>query len=178
MAHSRSRSSRTFGNAPQRRLTAWDGGVPMVTTSTLISSDTAFLLGLGATPLVEGLTLIRIRGEFLISLMSAGSDGDGYVGAVGIGMASLPAFTAGAASLPMPVTEIGDENWLWHSQINIFSPSAGLESPAATQRITIDSKAMRKDPVGMALYFAVELIETGVATARVSANTRFLFKLP
>jgi len=113
--------------------------------------------------------------------------GDGFVGAVGIGIASLAAVTAGIASVPTPITEEGADNWLWHRYFRISSPFAtgttavnGLAMnviPGAL-RVEIDSKSMRKFPQDLSIYAAIEVVEGGTATADAFLNTRFLAKLP
>ena len=131
---------------------------------------------------------MRTRGEVLMYLSAATAVFDGFIGAFGIGFASAAAMTAGAASLPTPITEFDSDNWIYHRFYNILSPGA-ISGGAATDadvggavaaavRWEIDSKAMRKvpdDDVG--LYMAWEHTLTGTANLRIQARCRMLTKL-
>ena len=48
---------------------------------------------------------------------------------------------------------------------------------ASSLRLEVDSKAMRKFPVEMALYAVVEIVEVGTATINFHFDSRVLFKL-
>ena len=161
-----------------RRLTNWGGG-PGSNAAASITSSTAFILGGGITFGAAG-TVVRIRGNFQAFLLSYSSAGDGFHGAVGIGLASEAAFTAGIASLPTPITEAGWDGWLWH---NFFGVHGGLAAGASAVGVSnpgvdidIDSKAMRKVSDDMVIYAAAEVTETGVASMSVFLNSRMLLK--
>jgi len=166
------------GFAPRTaRLTAWGLGPEGALAH---SSSVAQGFATGIVPTSEGFTIVRIRGEFLAFLQSAGSNGDGFQGAVGIGLASDEAFAVGITALPTPLSDDEDELWIWHSFFNIFAGTAatGSREPAATVRLPVDTKAMRKFPVGTTMFAAVEVVETGVAVGSSKLLTRMLFKLP
>jgi len=136
--------------------------------------------------LVEGLTLVRTRGEVEIHLSTASAAGAGFRGAFGIGVASLAAVTAGVASIPTPITEADNDNWLYHRFFSVIAADAIAVSGAASEalqggmqavRFEVDSKAMRKVPVGTALYGIVEVVLSGTAAAQFAFNSRMLFKL-
>lgn len=156
------------------RVSSWSTG-PGGTTATQISATSAVLVGSGSTPTIP-LTVLRLRGELLIHLDTVGSAGDGYRGAFGVGIASLPAFTAGINSLPTPITEDADENWLYHTYFAVTSPTATLADQTGSTffRMTIDSKAMRKADVDKVFYAAIEVVETGAAVMTCSFDSRFL----
>ena len=167
----------------QRRLTVWDAGVGG-TGKTSVTSLTPQFMGSALVPLVEGLTIIRLRGELLIQLTLATAAKDGMAGAVGIGIATLAAVTAGIGAVPTPITEQGDENWLWWQAFSVTCPqigsaaSEGLAAGGSVFRAVIDSKAMRKFPIGTSLYAAVEVgTETGAAAIDGFLDTRILLKL-
>jgi len=172
------RHSRGFvRGAGVRRQTAWDNG-PGGTAITQLSASGASLVGGAASSSVEGLTLVRTRGILAVSLSAVTSPGDGFFGAVGIGIATLAAVTAGIGSLPTPITEASDENWVWHQYFSIHATEAVIgEGAGDHQSIEIDSKAMRKAPVGTACYAAIEVVEIGTGVLDVFLNTRQLFKL-
>ena len=126
---------------------------------------------------------MRIRGEFLAFLSLATDALDGFSGAVGIGIATVTAITAGVASVPTPITEAESDNWLWHRFFALkaggpFITTADPGGNLSTQlRIEIDSKAMRKNPLELALYAAVEVVEVGTATVSFHLDSRVLDKL-
>ena len=160
----------------QRRQTAWAIGVNGTVAH---STSVAQLYSVGAVPSAEGLTIVRIRGTFLAYLVTVGSNNDGFKGAVGIGIVTDEAFTAGIASIPAPFSDEEDELWIWHSFFHIIgaSTSSPSQQPAATVRLEVDSKAMRKFPVGNTLFAAVEVVESGVVSGESHIDTRTLVKL-
>ena len=153
------------GGGAVRRLTAWDVGIQTTGggAAQMISSSSAVLFGTGATPTHDGITMIRIRGEFNMRLTSAGGASEGFHGAIGLAKAPSAAFLAGIASLPTPITEDAWDGWFYHQYINLFAMSAGITEDSSWQRITVDVKAMRKLPEDEVLYGAIELTEVGVA---------------
>jgi len=181
----RSRSGFHRGQS-SRRLTAWSEGVGG-TAETAVTSVTPQFLGDSLEPGIPGLTLIRLRGELLISLTQASAAKDGMIGAVAIGIATKAAILAGVVSVPTPITEQDSENWLWYQAFAVVCPTIGTgvsdgvssASTSASFRVTIDSKAMRKLPEEMALYAMIEVgSELGAAAVSVFLDTRALFKLP
>ncbi len=139
-------------------------------------------------PVVAGLTIVRIRGMFHWALQSAAAQLDGFQGAFGIGIATAAAINAGIASLPTPITEMGDENWLYHRIIGIHAGGIINQGVAAdedqvnatwaAERFEVDSKAMRKFDDGMGLYAAFEVVELGTAVGNIFFDSRMLVKLP
>ena len=161
-----------------RRLTAWEDG-PGGVGETSFSSSAAAFHGQAVSPTAGPLTIVRIRGELMVMLSSATAIADGYDGAVGIGLATLPAVTAGIASVPTPLTEANSDSWLYHRFISLRAPVANeFQSLAIAARIEVDSKAMRKFDTEHAIYFAAEFTEVGIAVLRLHFNSRMLVKLP
>ncbi len=126
-------------------------------------------------------TIMRIRGGGLFSVHAATAAQDGYEVGLGIGLVSEQAFTAGAASIPGPLTDRDWDGWIWHSMTTCRASTAtiadGVNSSPAAWRFEIDSKAMRKwDSGADALVGMLEVTELGSATAELQANTRLLLK--
>ena len=173
--------------ASPRRLTAWIPGTGGTTVLTTTDSIAAFL-GSAVQPTVEGLTIIRNRGELVLALCASSAIASGFRGAFGIGIATLAAVTAGIASVPTPITEADAENWLYHRFFTLtgcdaIAGGAALDEElvhpvTASLRIDVDSKAMRKFPSEMALYAAIEVVESGTCTMTADWNSRALVKLP
>ncbi len=174
MAHRRGLSRQVLRSSPSSpRRTSWSLG-PGGTTATAISASSAVLVGSGSTPTVP-LTVVRLRGELMITMVGTAGILEGFRGAFGIGIASLPAFTAGVNSVPTPITEEADENWLYHTYFTIMSQLATINgSVAEIFKMTVDSKAMRKADVDKVFYAAIEVVEVGTAVMDVSFNSRFL----
>jgi len=177
----RSRSGFRPVQRSQRRKTAWSDG----TGGTGITSSTqteAVFVGAALTATQEGATIARMRGYFKAILTAGVSVVDGFSGAFGIGIASLAAVTAGIGSVPTPLTEQSSENWLyWHAfSVHLVTATIG-DGANATSVVferNIDTKAMRKFPTDVALYAAIEVVETGNSTLRFLHDSRALILLP
>ncbi len=173
-------SQRTFARGP-RRKTSWELG-PGGTATTSVSASVAGFLG-SAVSLVSGVaatTVVRIRGQFDIYMTLATAANDGFQGAIGIGLATTQAVAAGIASVPTPITDAGDENWLFWHVVSVHNPQASSVAFARSsfQSLIVDSKAMRKFEDGMSLYAAFELVEIPAASAEMFFDSRMLLKLP
>ena len=108
-----------------RRLTSWEFG-PGGTSETAFTTSSSAFLG-SAVSLVAGVgkvTVVRTRGSFLAYLNTASALNDGYSGAIGIGIASLAAISAGIASVPTPLTEMDSDNWLFHQHFHVHAAGA------------------------------------------------------
>ena len=169
----------------QRRQTSWTAGPGgVVTQSATGSALFPFLL----VPLLEGLTITRMRGELLLYLTSAASANDGFDGAVGIGLVSDEAAAVGITAVPTPIDDIDFEEWIWFQMFSLRSASFLADAAAtdrdipsavsAVARIPIDNKAMRKFPVGKSLVGVIESAETGTAGITAFLSIRSLVTLP
>ena len=172
------------------RKTSWSVG-PHTGASGQGQSISASGAVIGTTNIsiaLDGVTLIRTRGELLLTIITAGGAGEGFVGAFGIGVATAAAIAAGITAVPTPVTEQDAENWIFHRYFSMSAPAAisaagtskewsGIAAGSAVLRLEIDSKAMRKLDVFDGVYFALEVTEVGTATMEWNANCRHLFKL-
>ena len=170
MAHTRGFSQ---GRTRSRRQTGWEEGPGTLTVHTP-SSSSALILGNGQEALVDGQTIIRLRGYVELVLETAAAAGDGFTGAFGIGIASAPAFAVGITAVPTPITELEWEGWMWHQ---IFSVHSGVSSRDRVA-FEIDSKAMRKIGTDEVIYAAWEGTESGTVTSSIALGTRMLVKLP
>ena len=126
-------------------------------------------------------TLIRMRGEVLLQMVSASAALDGFKQlAIGIGIVSGDAFGIGSTAIPGPRTDSTWGGWLWYWTGTMQASSASVTSVEGSQvaRIPIDSKAMRKISPNETIFGAIEA-ETEVGTYVLAAelSTRFLVKL-
>ena len=168
--------SQAVRKAP-RRLTNWGmgpGGTAVVTRSSTGSA----ILGSGVTFGAAG-TVIRTRGHFSAALISFSASGDGFHGAIGVGVASSAAFDTGLAALPTPITEANWDGWLYHSFWDMHGQlAAGATALGDTQNfnLIVDSKAMRKVSDAMTLFAMVEVVEIGTAVVDLFFDSRLLLK--
>ena len=172
-----SRSSRSR-IVSTRRQTGWEQG-PGGFTLFSSAGPTAGILGPSTLLVVDGHTLVRTRGVYELVLKTAATVGDGFHGALGIGVVTEPAFSVGVTAIPTPISEVEWDGWLWHEFFSLTSPTVTPgENSASVIRMPIDSKAMRKVGINEVIYAAIEMTEIGVATLDARLNTRILFKLP
>jgi len=166
----------------QRRRTSWELG-PGSCTEANITGVGSFFLGDAISPTLDGLTLARIRGRLSFLLTSVSAAGSGFCGAFGIGIATAAAVTAGAASLPTPITEQAWDGWLFWMPIQLLGVTAtiadGVNAAAVYQEMVVDTKAMRKMNIEDAVYAIVELeVEEDTAVMEARFDSRGLFFLP
>jgi len=173
---------RPFQGRVSKRSTQWElgpGGDDIATFDvTGISASSAVIIGSGVQPTGEELTITRTRGLLSLQLVVGATVSVGFNVAVGIGVASVPAFTAGAPSVPMPFGEVNWQGWLWHSFFWVgVGIGGGTGGDSEIVNVMIDSKAQRKLRLNDVMYAAVEVGEVGTASLDVRLVTRVLFKL-
>ena len=161
-----------------RRTVDWGIGPSTIGASTSVFGNLLWATGTSPT---QNLTVVRTRGLVTVTLTAAASAGDGFKGAHGIFMMTDASFAIGVTAAMSPLTESNSDMWLWHSFFDVWSVTAtlsdGVNAVGAVHRIVIDSKAMRKDFDPTRVMVGVtEFVESGTATAEVTAETRQLFK--
>ena len=114
--------------------------------------------------------------------VSASVAGDGFDGALGIGIVSTEAFgVASAGGVPGALTDADWDGWIWHSFFHLHqiaaTESEGSNAVGSVARITIDSKAMRIFEDSETLFGDVETVTDGTAVGELWADTRILLKL-
>jgi len=137
----------------------------------------------GQQALEDGLTLVRIRGQFTVCITATTTIGDGFQRfGLGICIVSENAFGVGATAIPAPLTDVGWDGWMWHylgGQLRGFSTTELGVAPMEAVRVEIDTKAMRKIKESDIVVGVIELgSEVGASTLEFAAETRMLFKLP
>ena len=172
----RSRHPRNY----RRRSTTWELGPFGVRA---FSAGTPLLVPTNAQALIDGLTIVRVRGEMLLQLATIDASLSGF-SRIGVGMCVVTenAFNGGSTTVPAPIADIGWNGWLWHWTGTITGTSSATTdvatSPAGIVRVPIDSKAMRIFKNTDVLIGVIEAEdEVGVATANMMFNTRVLVKL-
>jgi len=179
LAHgSRSRFQRGGGSSP--RQTEWGDGPIDATVQSITAAGTT-IVGTGQLATIKQ-TIVRIRGAITLWLPVVTAIGDGFSGVtVGIGIVSFEAFTAGAGSMPSPISDPDWPGWIYYENLGAF---VGLETtevargPMGAARVVIDTKAMRKIGINEIVFGAVAATaEVGTATLSFVMRTRMLAKL-
>jgi len=168
----------------RKRLVVWDSGPNMVRQP---------ITGIGKIVWTNGsilvkeseVTITRVRGQVSMSLDLATAAGDGFNGAIGLGIVSSDAFTVGQSAMPGPFSDPEWPGWFWHrywSLRGVAAQTAGeniaRNAVSGEDRFEIDSKAMRKQGDNETLFGMIETaVETGTAGMDVLADTRVLDKL-
>ena len=179
-----------FSRTSVRHRSQWEVG-PRTSSnggSQIISGSVAQIGALTAVAQVDGITLIRTRGELLMYLTSAVASLDGFFGAFGIGKATAAALLVGVTAVPTPITEESWDGWLYHRFFSLMAPGPIAVATAAQEqlqvapavsalRFEVDSKAMRKIDVDESFYCAIEVVEVGASSMSWHMNSRMLVKL-
>jgi len=175
-----------------RRQTGWGGGPASAANgggSTVFTTSSSQVGAVVSTPSIDGLTIVRVRGDFLFRLLTASAVSDGFFGAVGLALFNDTAIAIGITALNTPITDEGWDGWMWHHYFSCIatgqisaagaSVSGGQQdNVAAAVRIDVDTKAMRKIPVGMSLAVVVQVTVNDTANGQYHFNSRVLTKLP
>jgi len=161
-----------------RRLTQWGVGPNIVDGAASGNQQTLWTTG---SVVVDKVTITRIRGFIHLLIKTSDAVGGGFRGALGIGLVSDQAFAAGATSMPGPLTDMEWDGWIWHHFFDIRTVTAtiadGVNAVGASQRIEIDSKAMRRQDPNQTMFGMFEVAESANATAELQGDTRILDKL-
>ncbi len=172
-------ANRRFAPVRQKRPTFWEG-VGINQSVTTGASATSTVVSEALLENVPRSTIVRIRGFVLVMLNSSAASSGASILVMGIKLVSGAAL-AGAAN-EVPFTDIGSD-WIWWSAVNINLAAGGsagapnVDGSTVTQRLEIDSKAMRKVPLNAVLVFVSQnVVVTSTQTVDVDAAMRVLFK--
>ena len=159
-----------------KRMTSWGKGPDSLGQNAVTSQK--FVWSNGVVLVAEAkATIVRIRGNALVTLSVVDIAAEGFVGALGLGVFTAEAFAAGAASMPGPLVDSDWDGWMWHSFFQVLSV-ANTGEGSVMQRFEIDTKAMRKLEDSQILAGVAEVTERGDGTTlALSADTRVLLKL-
>ncbi len=163
------------GGRGWRPATFWDGVVP--TASSVVPANNKLLLASFLPQDDLEVTVRRIRGRLMVGSDQVAASED-QLGALGAGIFSATAITAGVASLPDPVTDVGSDVWQLYVHIgqNVqFLTAAGIR-PDFLWAYEFDSKAMRRIPEGYGIAFVVANA-SATHGMRVSMGMRLLSSL-
>ncbi len=166
----------------QRQRVEWTASIQDDLLGLAANSVSILGASAGMVTAVNGMTsptLVRCRGELLVLAGATGTAGDDVLVGAGLCIVSERASTAGAASVPRPLSDISF-SWLWHTMFMLkLKTSADEFTPDANMmRVPIESKAMRKILSDEEeLIFVIET-DNGAGTASIlfAAQLRALFK--
>ncbi len=180
MARAR-RFSRGSSLGHSRRKTSWNEG-PGGTTPTQFTSTGEAILGGGVAANLDGVTVIRIRGQLDFFLTSVAAAIEGFHGAFGICVVNEDAFAVGSSAIPDPLADQLWDGWMYHHFFDVHAITGtiadGVNAQVAHQRIEVDTKAMRKTPTEEVVVGKLEVVENGTAVMNVFFESRMLVKLP
>jgi len=164
------RPRHSFGRrGGQKRLTEWIGPADQGYLS--VASAGATLIGFGSFE--TSATIVRTRG--MVSIRAAVSAGLDIIGAIGVGIVSTEAFTAGIASVPEPFSDADWGGWyVWRSFSYRFDSVTQVGVFPSVWDFEVDSKAMRKIGSNETL---VIVAESQAGAYFVSAPLRTLVKI-
>ena len=163
----------------QRRQTFWEASSTAPQTSGLQLTVTGkVLLSVIAHSGGGVLTLVRTRGTGFFGYDPAAADNDVFA-AVGLIKASADAATAGAASLPGPISDADNDGWIYHRYFGARSLTGSADEAQGmlTDRFEVDSKVMRKmDGASEVLVWVAEVQTIDGGNLSVQTSHRMLWK--
>jgi len=131
----------------------WTAGQFDVQTLDLAVNTKSVLAGVTIT---GAATVVRIRGEMFAEL-DATAVNERAIISVGAIVVNEVAFALGITGLPGPFTQ-GADDWMWHGYLNVSSGQEGATAENSLfDRLTIDTKAMRKMKSDEVLAFIAEI---------------------
>ena len=171
----RSRFPRIGGS--YRRKVSWDRG-PRGDLASTAGGVQLFTTAVQAA--VDDLTVVRVRGELLISLLAASTVGSFMSFAFGMCIVTENAFGVGVTAVPAPFSDGAWDGWLVHLQGTVLAQTADPNGGNSdSYRAIIDSKAMRKTHQTDVMIGVIEWHdEVGVVSVESVLQTRHLSKLP
>ncbi len=168
----RFRGGRGAVRAPQRQIgnsafcSVFDGVVPVLGTVKALGS-------LGASLVEAAATVVRHRGTLTV-LQRLEAAGDQIIcGAMGMIVVSADAFAAGVASMPGPLTDGGNDWFVW-VPFGGFS-FGGIGPGELLVRKEFDSRGMRKMKFGEVIAVVLE-IEADLAGGALDAAVTWRFQ--
>ncbi len=178
MARSRGTRFPMRSGSLKRKVTWAEGPVGQILSKT---SSQVVLFGVGQQATIDDLTLVRTRGSLLVQLSTASAIDESFQWSFGMCIVNENAAGVGITAVPDPLADIAWDGWFVHEQGTLASLDATpLAAPqlGTAQRISIDSKAMRKLHATDVILGVIKLTEVGACTVSAFLDSRILLKLP
>ncbi len=172
-------ANRRFAQTSRKRVTSWHGQnidvVDLVAATpqffTLISEA---VLETFPTP-----TLIRTRGRLMLTNDASSAAGSRAI--VTAGIIKVTAAALAGSAVPTPIADVGSD-WLWWDVMTFGDVTGSIADtgPQETDRIVIDSKAMRKVGLNEVIIIVFELssCQSTTMVGNICGNIRMLLKAP
>ena len=143
--------------APQRQIAS--ASVQGVFDSLAVAATNTPSLGtFGLQTVVAAATVVRTRGYFNIATIAAGASSI-IQGAFGLIFVSEDAFNAGIGSVPGPLTDDGEDWFVWEPIVLQNVSTDPHEVDGRTSQLThFDSRGMRKTKATQVIAVVLELI--------------------
>ena len=172
----RTSTSRFRSRGATRRKTSWQVG-PTTNGIETLTATGSLLVNLQSQVATDGLTLVRIRGQWDLFLEASAAVAQGYHGAIGLCFVSENAGGIGITAVPTPITDEAWDGWVWHHYFSLFRGLDPGANGSGMIQIPIDSKSMRKEKATDLLVAVIQATEIGTAILDFSMRTRILVKL-
>ncbi len=168
---------RQFQRTAKRRM-SWNGTI--ICLSDIVTATPQFVTVISEA-ILEGFptpTIVRCRGSFMASLDLVVASNVRTTLTHGLIVATASA-VAGSA-LPSPVTDVGSDWLWWYSSPLRNGETASVEGRIGdTDRVIVDSKAMRKVGLNEVLVYVAEVSDCELAgQVNVHGTLRILLKAP
>ncbi len=168
-------ANRRFAVQSRKRRVSWDGANISITN--LVVGTAQFVTVLSEV-ILEGFptpTFVRTRGK--LAVVTDVSSIPGGFGVVTMGLIVATAAAVTGAALPNPATNTGND-WLWWDSAFIgASASDVIGEDITVDRLTVDSKAMRKIGLNQVLVLVADLQTCeGTMVANICGSLRILLK--
>ena len=170
-------ANRRFAPRSRKRVTSWHG--QNVTLLNLVVGTPQFAAVIPESTLetFPTPTLIRTRGRVMV--VSDPSSSASPLAQITMGITVVTAAALAASAIPSPLSDIGSD-WLWWDTAFVGEADTGVVGGTVEiDRISVDSKAMRKIGLNEVVVFVVQITSCqGTVVANVCANLRMLLKAP
>ena len=173
-------ANRRFTQTSRKRVTSWHG--QNITVLNLVAGTPQFftLISESVLETFPTPTLVRTRGRIMATTDVSSTLSSRCI--VTAGIIKVTAAALAGSAVPTPLADVGSD-WLWWDVFTIGDPEAAtfpeIGSTLSVDRISIDSKAMRKVGLNEVLIIVFELTTNeGVMVANLQGNIRMLLKAP
>ena len=144
-----------MANRGSRMTKQWVG---MTGSSISFTADATGILG--STAFLSAATILRCMGEYAIGPSAAPADNDVAVVGCGLAVVSTDAVTAGAASMPEPLSDIGYPWLFWAVHpLRFDTTTVDVSAAVASVRHSFDVKSMRRVKASESLVWIAEYFD-------------------
>ena len=165
-----------------RRRKGWNIGPGAPNSVENFGGSANAIVGQGAEATQDGGTLVRLRGSLLWGAGEQSAQGEGWIGAFGIGIVTAEAFAIGSTAMPSPVADVDWDGWIYWTPVQAIQTevAGGNAEGDIRNEESVDTKAMRKLRQGDTIFAAVEVVTLGTASGSfiLAFDSRTLIALP